>query len=269
MAAEGVWRRPSRAGGGPQRQWGRDRLAAEGCRGLASDPANDRRQWGRDRLAAEGASPYSPRSASFRGVNGAATVWPRKGGGGPRRQFRLVMRQWGRDRLAAEGPHCRPPYRRPFASMGPRPFGRGRLGSTASSFDCKQRQWGRDRLAAEGPCTHYTATTHPASMGPRPFGRGRYEPRARLRYLHGVNGAATVWPRKGRMGNERLWMGRRVNGAATVWPRKAARGVAALPRSGPRQWGRDRLAAEGPFGLCQTTSSSRVNGAATVWPRKV
>ena len=35
-----------------------------------------------------------------------------------------------------------------------------------------------------------------------------------------------------------------------------------------RQWGRDRLAAEGVFGLGALPPEHRVNGAATVWPRK-
>ena len=89
-----------------ERQWGRDRLAAEGpcwrgpiepCRASMGPRPVGRgrtifswggyqkylRQWGRDRLAAEG---HTARRRPHRagGVNGAATGWPRKevlGGG--------------------------------------------------------------------------------------------------------------------------------------------------------------------------------------------
>ena len=59
------------------------------------------RQWGRDRLAAEGMYPRGGWSRKGR-VNGAATVWPRK-----------------EKKADAE-------REKNLASMGPRPFGRGR-----------------------------------------------------------------------------------------------------------------------------------------------
>ena len=110
------------------------------------------------------------------------------------------------------------------------------------------RQWGRDRMAAEGPAV-------------RKIVKERHD---------GVNGAATGWPRKvqragiipndprqasmgprpdgrGRpcCGTDRGRAATGVNGAATGWPRKV---VVALYQPVPdqRQWGRDRMAAEGP-----------------------
>ena len=129
--------------------------------------------------------------------------------------------------------------------MGPRPDGRGRPFRFIPGDRPKERQWGRDRMAAEGRSRRVR----------RPSGCS-------------VNGAATGWPRKG----ARLRMDRRdhfgVNGAATGWPRKAhgqrllplSRDASMGPRpdgrgrfvrpaipadNGKRQWGRDRMAAEG------------------------
>ena len=96
--------------------------------GRSPDQGNARRrQWGRDRLAAEGAS--SP------------AVW-----------IAARRRQWGRDRLAAEGRYrAGGTVRGLAASMGPRPFGRGRLACACRARRAQiKRQWGRDRLAAEG-----------------------------------------------------------------------------------------------------------------------
>ena len=59
------------------RQWGRDRMAAEGTDSDRYALASLRRQWGRDRMAAEG-SRLSAALSIFSNVNGAATGWPRK-----------------------------------------------------------------------------------------------------------------------------------------------------------------------------------------------
>ena len=59
------------------RQWGRDRMAAEGPLAGGTDADTKMRQWGRDRMAAEGGRGGGPALARG-GVNGAATGWPRK-----------------------------------------------------------------------------------------------------------------------------------------------------------------------------------------------
>ena len=61
-----------------------------------------KRQWGRDRMAAEGASVRACPSLPTR-VNGAATGWPRKVYNDMTKLFETERRQWGRDRMAAEG----------------------------------------------------------------------------------------------------------------------------------------------------------------------
>ena len=84
------------------RQWGRDRLAAEGRGRTPATMENPMRQWGRDRLAAEGAQEKWPLVSSLC-VNGAATVWPRKAPPDYKMHPGDLLRQWGRDHLAAEG----------------------------------------------------------------------------------------------------------------------------------------------------------------------
>ena len=245
MAAEGV-ARPRTLGNGPsasmgprpvgrgrtgdvswdeiiktKRQWGRDRLAAEGRRGgrltRTVVASMGPRPVGRGRLPTS-----SAKSPARSRVNGAATGWPRKA-----------------DR-------CRRKGRGSPASMGPRPVGRGRGGGGSftwfrwfsvngaatgwprkasyavqvQSMMCS-RQWGRDRLAAEGCGRRGGPRLQKASMGPRPVGRGRST---------------------GRPGSRRPAS---VNGAATGWPRKASRAALRAASSTARQWGRDRLAAEG------------------------
>ena len=190
--------------------------------------------------------PPAPTACPAPSVNGAAAGWPRKAGRLPRRTARL------------------------FASMGPRPDGRGR---DHAEFLCDAqavRQWGRGRMAAEGlAARHAVKKELQASMGPRPDGRGRINPRMQRRFNEGVNGAAAGWPRKVPYSG-RLYRGQTcVNGAAAGWPRKAeapalstrlassVNGAAAgWPRKGSqsssrtaattrRQWGRGRMAAEG------------------------
>ena len=132
------------------------------------------------------------------GVNGAATVWPRK----VLKQNRLLQciisvngaaTVWPRKDHGAE---CH--KHKVQASMGPRPFGRGRLKQGSETIGHRPRQWGRDRLAAEGgrvaqvrrgarrrqwgrdrlaaeggQPANFSGFVSDASMGPRPFGRGR------------------------------------------------------------------------------------------------
>ena len=130
------------------------------------------------------------------------------------------------------------------------------------------RQWGRDRMAAEGGMRRQSCrSVMSASMGPRPDGRGRTCGTNTPSSTTGVNGAATGWPRK--------------EGAPLIFP------LGTL-----RQWGRDRMAAEGGLadGSYQVLAASMgprpdgrgreifcrvhgdhvsgVNGAATGWPRK-
>ena len=155
-------------------------------------------QWGRDLSAAEGMWRRGRRD-SFCSFNGAATFRPRK-----------VLRVPAR---AGNNP----------ASMGPRPFGRGRA----------------QRLR---PGQH----SPDASMGPRPFGRGR-----RAGAPCGVtrtcsfNGAATFRPRKGSASTSGRGSQSGFNGAATFRPRKVALDRVLSAQGIQLQWGRDLSAAEG------------------------
>ena len=208
------------------RQWGRDRMAAEGSRiwSVCTDEAW--RQWGRDRMAAEG-------------------------GRRRRRGRRPCLRQWGRDRMAAEGRRrrswCRESRR---ASMGPRPDGRGRLLIPAGlgqpdgasmgprpdgrGRDARRhaygiglwlRQWGRDRMAAEG--TAPDAAPMPSPIR-RQWGRDRMAAEGSSRSKSSSPMITRQWGRD-RMAAEGFWRlqnlpppAASVNGAATGWPRKAA-----------------------------------------------
>ena len=181
----------------------------------------------------------------------------------------MGLLQWGRNLSVAEGFHnafqlafcqsfngaatfrlrkaepIRRPRRRPAASMGPQPFGCGRLKGHAAAW-----------------------TQCAASMGPQPFGCGRrlltrLRPQGRDRF----NGAATFRLRKGpRRGSTRR---RRpsFNGAATFRLRKAA-GQAAHELILPLQWGRNLSVAEGRFKDYRAHSIPRFNGAATFRLRK-
>ena len=132
-------------------------------------------QWGRDLSVAEG-QPWRAGCTTRPGFNGAATFRSRKathstvelaGGcqgfnGAATFRSRKVVRevacpppivlQWGRDLSVAEGAGNvgRGARHATRASMGPRPFGRGRVIAGVQAAG----------IAA-------------ASMGPRPFGRGR------------------------------------------------------------------------------------------------
>ena len=109
-----------------QLQWGRNLSAAEGSDIHARAKQKDWLQWGRDLSAAEG------------GMNFL------------RRVSRWSL-QWGRDLSAAEGArHVGRGRCGRGASMGPRPFGRGRLVVLHDRRDGLLLQWGRDLSAAEG-----------------------------------------------------------------------------------------------------------------------
>ena len=157
------------------------------------------------------------------------------------------------------------------ASMGPRPFGRGRyvdmpapvmaddrFNGAATFRSRKDRaakdlglqentlQWGRDLSVAEGvgPCEGLRGGGN-ASMGPRPFGRGRetkhYRPRPAL--------PASMGPRPFGRGRctataEIITEAASFNGAATFRSRKEA-GMPELhihrtASMGPRPFGRGR-----------------------------
>ena len=173
-------------------------MAAEGAQGGFPHVCHLQRQWGRDRMAAEGC----PSRLGF---------WRRR------------SRQWGRDRMAAEGANVAQTRRRIVpASMGPRPDGRGRFDHRFKLLIDLTRQWGRDRMAAEG----WVGGDDDCS-----FCR--------------VNGAATGWPRK-----DVLWRhGPAKELLASMGPRPDGRGRlfggSGANRQGVRQWGRDRMAAEG------------------------
>ena len=155
-------------------QWGRDLSAAEGtalgCGGRGGGAASmGPRPFGRGRHATPMDNPIM-----LMGFNGAATFRPRKDGIPAARQVCFQRLQWGRDLSAAEG--CRPPRpnRAPIASMGPRPFGRGRRRRY-----CRPNPNGRRFNGAatfrprKGRRRRMRRRTAGASMGPRPFGRGR------------------------------------------------------------------------------------------------
>ena len=178
--------------------------------------------------------------------------------------------------------------------MGPRPFGRGRRQRDRGRCRAAgRRQWGRDRLAAEGDDGQVgTEADSRASMGPRPFGRGRVSALAQ----QAMGNLASMGPRpfgRGRLVQQNV---QRLHLAASMGPRPFGRGRSAPPAPPPhrphasmgprpfgrgrtviaecevaakmRQWGRDRLAAEGGSGKTRTAPTRCVNGAATVWPRK-
>ena len=107
------------------------------------------------------------------GFNGAAAGWPRKVGG-EARGHRNVELQWGRGRMAAEGPPKTKRYGDDrFASMGPRPDGRGRTELPAN--------------IAQTVCFNGAAAGWP---------RKEAWPAPQRCQALGFNGAAAGWPRK-------------------------------------------------------------------------
>ena len=174
--------------------------------------------------------------------------------------------QWGRDLSVAEcGPLFRLPYAAGFASMGPRPFGRGMQPPGIPP----QRAW------------------HPASMGPRPFGRGMHGTNPELagrqmlqwgrdlsvaEWAHDAqnraspisfNGAATFRSRNVVVVAKHDGRDIRFNGAATFRSRNAAWHWARLARLAALQWGRDLSVAEWNEYTRIKPRTKRFNGAAT------
>ena len=135
-------------------QWGRDLSVAEGTRMTENIGEYAQLQWGRDLSVAEGCAWARARMVGVCRFNGAATFRSRKADAA-RAPFRLCVR----------------------ASMGPRPFGRGRmeparLAAPRQGFNGAATF--RSRKGGEAPPA--ARAERIASMGPRPFGRGRMDP---------------------------------------------------------------------------------------------
>ena len=180
-------------------------------------------QWGRDLSVAEGRSvPHPARQVPC--FNGAATFRSRK------------APSWPTTPGGCAG-----------ASMGPRPFGRGRpIPTWRARPPCTKLQWGRDLSVAEGAANaRRLAEKRYASMGPRPFGRGRTRLAAGKPSARRFNGAATFRSRKGAGGGAARRSSGRFNGAATFRSRKGYGGNVAWQGGAPLQWGRDLSVAEG------------------------
>ena len=131
-------------------QWGRDLSVAEGCRRQKRRRRDRQLQWGRDLSVAEGSPDLWNQLSPGVCFNGAATFRSRKGGVPRPAQHALDAsmgpRPFGRGRLQPGQSLSRSGG----ASMGPRPFGRGRR-LTAGEFEAWARlQWGRDLSVAEG-----------------------------------------------------------------------------------------------------------------------
>ena len=133
------------------------------------------------------------------------------------------------------------------ASMGPRPFGRGRGGAVPAPDGASVLQWGRDLSAAEGRRRRRRRRrVASASMGPRPFGRGRLAPTGgRAWKCVCFNGAATFRPRKAIVEFYPMSLFASFNGAATFRPRKVGITKTIEQMTKGLQWGRDLSAAEG------------------------
>ena len=237
-----LWPNRLSASMGP-RPFGRGRRGTDRSRARRRTASMGPRPFGRGRIAI---SPRAgPAADSF---NGAATFRSRKASYAAEVQKEIRALQWGRDLSVAEGMRILATGRPPIpASMGPRPFGRGRPAcpacrrlvarfNGAATFRSRKvywpdtmfsvarlLQWGRDLSVAEGVCIcHHGRAHHKASMGPRPFGRGRLEDAE----VAGVMLQASMGPRP-------FGRGRREAGS-----RPAARGPASM---GPRPFGRGRL----------------------------
>jgi hypothetical protein len=169
-------------------QWGRDRAVAELAGGKGIEPRPRHLQWGRDRAVAELWHSFRMTQHLAEGIcafNGAATArsrnWRTIIRNAPRRLLGWDMLQWGRDRAVAEfssgakraeaaGAQLTLQWGRDravaefqqsrigrrrdagnvFASMGPRPRGRGIRSPVRCTLARPRRlQWGRDRAVAE------------------------------------------------------------------------------------------------------------------------
>ena len=277
----------------PPRQWGRGQTAAESMSSTAITTAA---------VSVNGAAARRPRKArASPGAPGGrtASMGPRPDGRGKpaaaRRHLIVSVRQWGRGQTAAErvaedsdgvdhpgvnGAAARRPRkasgarkgaRPPFASMGPRPDGRGKLPM-------------RELPPLAGACVNGAAARRPrkdveylplftvalASMGPRPDGRGK---EGAFTLMSGeaasVNGAAARRPRKGQRRGSAACATAGVNGAAARRPRKGIQGAqnarTVVASMGPRPDGRGKSAArvkdirraQRQWGRGQTAAESR------------
>ena len=170
--------------------------------------------------------------------------------------------QWGRDLSVAEGPAARCHVRHaPRASMGPRPFGRGRS-TIVQNTDRRGARFNgaatfRSRKGGGG--VDGIPPIDRASMGPRPFGRGRGEKGIPRR----PNRQASMGPRpfgRGRHGRATrcAGCGRRFNGAATFRSRKAKTMRPIWQSRSALQWGRDLSVAEGNCKICHIGPRNRL-----------
>ena len=182
------------------RQWGRGQTAAE--RSRRPHPRHRAvASMGRGQTAAERGNSNNLQAWGVR-----ASMGPRPNGRGKRytRAARLEggpLRQWGRGQTAAE----RPEPGIETVPVARRQWGRGQ---TAAESVRRHDPRARSRYASMGPrpngrgkhaCARPLKSAHLASMGPRPNGRGKTSraralPPRRMR----VNGAAAKRPRKGR-----------------------------------------------------------------------
>ena len=106
-------------------QWGRNLSVAEGGRPYPPRMAYDRLQWGRNLSVAEGRSAHRPGR-------------------------RAPGLQWGRNLSVAEGGRRSNDRLERRASMGPQPFGCGRVRRSFLKDQAKRLQWGRNLSVAEG-----------------------------------------------------------------------------------------------------------------------
>ena len=251
-------------------QWGRDLSVAEGSgaqgpQGPPGPASMGPRPFGRGRWfraptpTEQGRASMGPRPFGrgrrviacggrlFRvRFNGAATFRSRKACYAIQKVEREDLLQWGRDLSVAEGSSSGSNdtnFR--VASMGPRPFGRGRARKNptmarvpgfngAATFRSRKVHDGRKVRGDEGR----------ASMGPRPFGRGR---RTAYAPPNPVN---------------QLQWGRDLS---------VAEGGECGERGGVEQglqWGRDLSVAEGPTLRRGRRGAASFNGAATFRSRK-
>ncbi len=275
-------------------------------RGKAADVGHDRAtstslQWGRDLSVAERSGRRESRSAY------AASMGPRPFSRGKQavswhdRQATSRSSFNGAATFQSRKARCSRGYvigRLRRASMGPRPFSRGKARyRRGRCVRLTQLQWGRDLSVAESDGRTATRREHPsASMGPRPFSRGKAD---RHRSHAWSRDVASMGPRPFSRGKARrmaasLHRQRRFNGAATFqsrkgWPTMPAIADCRHASMGPRpfsrgkvgtarrlddlqsrlQWGRDLSVAERSRPRADARDRAvGFNGAATFQSRK-
>ena len=133
------------------------------------------------------------------------------------------------------------------ASMGPRPFGRGRVPATPPADDPAWLQWGRDLSVAEGD-TYDTCTP---SARPLQWGRDLSVAEGCGRALTGARPLLLQWGRDLSVAEGALMSVlilnsfQCFNGAATFRSRKGGGGGGGGAQERALQWGRDLSVAEG------------------------